>query len=77
MDRGRGREKERLTLLSDEEAVALLEGDAVTGVFVVGGEASRVGRLCDFGAHDLLERVDALAVGVEGVHQMHVGRFMV
>lgn len=34
-------------------------------------------RLCDFGTDNLLERVDALAVGVESVHEMHDGRFEV
>lgn len=31
-------------------------------------------RLSDLAVRDLLERVQAVAVGVEGVHQMHGGR---
>jgi hypothetical protein len=31
-----------------------------------------VRRLCDFGALHLFERIDALALVVESVHQMHV-----
>jgi len=60
-------------LLGDEKTVALLEGDAVSRVLVVGREASRVCGLCDLGASDLLQGVDTLALGIESVHQMHIG----
>lgn len=40
-------------------------------VRVVGREARRVRRVCDAAVDDLLERVDALALGIEGVHEMH------
>lgn len=43
-------------------------------VLVVGRKPGRVCRLCDLGADNFLERVDALASGVEGVHEMHLGR---
>lgn len=47
------------------------------GVFVVGGESCGVSRFGD-GARrsDLLKSVDALSSSVEGVHQMHGGRFV-
>lgn len=45
-------------------------------VLVVRREASRVGGLCDFGAVDLLQGVDTLALAVESVHQMHLGGMM-
>lgn len=41
-------------------------------VLVIGGEASRVSRLCDLCAVDLLQGVDTLALAVESVHKMHV-----
>lgn len=53
------------------------ERHGIPGVFVVGRKSGRVCRLCDFGTDNLLERVDALAVGVESVHEMHDGRFEV
>lgn len=43
----------------------------VPRVLVVGGEAGGVGALGDLVADDLLQRVDALALGVESVHEMH------
>lgn len=43
----------------------------VPGVLVVGRESGRVGGLGDLGASDLLQRVDALAFGIESVHEMH------
>lgn len=48
-------------------------GVDVPGVLVVGREASRVGGLGDLAVVDLLEGVEALARGRQGVHQMHVG----
>jgi len=64
-----------ILLLGDEKTVTLLEGDTVSGVLVVGRKSGRVCRLGDLGTDNLLERVDALAVGVESVHKMHDGRF--
>ena len=46
-------------------------GLGVPGVLVVGREASRVGGLGDLAVVDLLEGVEALARGRQGVHQMH------
>ena len=46
-------------------------GQVVPGVLVVGREASRVGGLRDLAVVDLLEGVEALARGRQGVHQMH------
>lgn len=46
-------------------------GVDVPGVLVVGREASRVGGLGDLAVVDLLEGVEALAGGRQGVHQMH------
>lgn len=53
------------------------QNDSVPGVLVVGREPRWVGRLGDFGAVDLLERVDALALGIESVHKMHDWRYEV
>lgn len=50
---------------------------SVPRVLVVWREPRRVCRLGDFGTGDLLERVDALALGIEGVHKMHDWRFVV
>ena len=50
-----------------------LIGLGVPGVLVVGREASRVGGLGDLAVVDLLEGVEALARGRQGVHQMHGG----
>lgn len=44
------------------------------GPLVVGGEASRVGRLGDLALEDLLEGVGTLARGVDVAHQMHDDR---
>ena len=40
-------------------------------VLVIRRKARRVSRLCDFSGDDFLESVQALAVRVEGVHEMH------
>lgn len=42
-------------------------------VLVVGGEARRVCGFGDFASDHFLERVDALACVIEGVHEMHGG----
>lgn len=45
-------------------------------VLVIGREASRVCGFGDLGALDLLQGVDALALVVESVHQMHIDGWM-
>lgn len=50
-------------------------GASVPRVLVIGREAGRVRRLRDLAVHDLLQRVNALAIGAERVHEMHPGRF--
>jgi hypothetical protein len=62
-----------LTLLGQEELESPLEGDALSRPLVVGGEARRVRRLGDLAVGNLLEGVKTVAVGVEGVHEMHFG----
>lgn len=64
-----------LLLLSQEQVKATLQRDALTRPLVIGGEARRVRRLGDLAVGDLLQGVEAVAVGVEGVHQMHGGLF--
>lgn len=62
-----------LTLLRQEQPVPLLQRHAVAAVLVVWREARRVRGLGHLAAVDLLQRVDALARRVEGVHEMHLG----
>lgn len=45
----------------------------MSAVLVVWGESGRMRRLGDLAGSDLLERIDALAFGIESVHEMHVG----
>lgn len=70
----------KLTLLSDQKTVSLLQGNTMSGVLVVWREASWVSRLGDLkrsspgswlGVSDLLEGVKALALWRKSVHQMH------
>lgn len=65
----------RLTLLCQKKSVALLDGNAVPAVLVVGREAGRVRALGDLSVDDLLQGVDALGRirGVGDVHEMHGG----
>jgi hypothetical protein len=61
------------TLLCQEQAVALLDGDPVPRVLVVGREAGGMRALADLAVDDLFQRVDALGWvrGVGDVHEMH------
>jgi hypothetical protein len=61
------------TLLCQEQAVALLDGDPVPRVLVVGREAGGVRALAHFAVDDLFQRVDALGWvrRVGDVHEMH------
>jgi hypothetical protein len=61
------------TLLCQEQSVALLDGDPVPRVLVVGRKPCWVGRLGDFAVNDLFERVDALGrvLRVGDKHEMH------
>jgi hypothetical protein len=63
----------RLTLLSQQKSVSLLQRHTMSRVLVVRRKASWVRRLGDFARNDLLEGVDTLASGVGGVHKMHLG----
>lgn len=63
-----------LTLLRQEQVKATLQRNALARPLVVGREARRVRRLGDLAVGDLLEGVEAVAAGVEGVHEMHDGR---
>lgn len=60
-----------LTLLSQQKAVSLLKRNTVSRVLVIWREARWVCRLGDLAVVDLLQRVDALAGRVKGVHKMH------
>lgn len=64
-----------LTLLRQKQVKATLQRNALARPLVVGREARRVRRLGDLAVGDLLEGVQAVAAGVEGVHEMHDGRF--
>lgn len=61
------------TLLCQKQSVALLDGDPVPRVLVVGRETSGMRALADFAIDDLLQRVDALGrvLRVGNVHEMH------
>jgi hypothetical protein len=61
------------TLLGQKQSIALLNGNPVPRVLVVGGETGRVRALADFAVDDLLERVDALGrvLRVGDKHEMH------
>lgn len=61
-------------MLGGQEVEALLQGDAFTGELVIRGEASRVSRQggVAIGIH-FLQRVHALALVVDVVHQVHLG----
>lgn len=45
--------------------------DDLPRIFIVRGESGRMCRLRHFVGLDFLQSVDALAVGVEGIHKMH------
>lgn len=62
------------TLLGQEKVEAALESHTLARPLVVGGETSRVSRLCNLAVGDLLEGVEAVALLVESVHQMHFER---
>ena len=64
-----------LTLLSQEKLKSSLESNALARPLVIGREARRVSRLGDLSVGNLLEGVKAVALSVEGVHQMHCGGF--
>lgn len=55
--------------LGQEETKALLQGDTVAGVLVIGGEAGRVGRL-----GDLAGRGDLLLTGNDMINWVHNGQ---
>lgn len=62
-----------LTLLRQQQAEAALQRHPLPGPLVVGREARRVRRLGDLPVGDLLEGVEAVALRVERVHEMHDG----
>lgn len=65
-----------LTLLRQKQVKATLQRNALTRPLIIGRKARRVRRLGDLAVGDLLEGVEAVAAGVEGVHQMHDGRLV-
>lgn len=65
-----------LTLLRQQQSEAALQRHTLAGPLVVGREARGVGRFGDLAVGNLFERVEAVAAGVEGVHQMHFGRIV-
>lgn len=65
-----------ILLLSQEKLKASLESNALARPLVIGGEARGVGGLGDLSLGDLLEGVQAIALGVESVHKMHFGGLM-
>jgi hypothetical protein len=65
-----------LTLLGQEQGKSALQSNTLARPLVVGGDARGVSGLGDLAVGDLLEGVEAVAAGVEGVHQMHSGRLV-
>lgn len=63
--------RERLTQLGKKQTETPLQGNTLARPLVVGREASRVRRLSHLSLGDLLQGVQAGALGVEGVHEMH------
>jgi hypothetical protein len=61
-----------LTLLRNEQAISLLQGNTMSRVFVIWRESSRMRRFSNLSAGNLLECVDAHSIGVERVHEMHL-----
>ena len=71
-DKGeRGKQGGERTLLRQQQPEAPLHRDPLPRPLVVGREPRWVRRLGHLPARHLLERVDALPAGVEGVHEMH------
>ncbi len=61
------------TLLCQKQAIPLFQRHSVSRVFVVRGESGRMCGFRDGSVKDFLQGVDALAVGVFVVHEMHLG----
>jgi hypothetical protein len=64
----------KLTLLGQEQAISLLQRHPMSRVLVVGRKSRRVRRLGHFTGDHLVQGVDALAIGIEGIHEMHAER---
>lgn len=60
-----------LTFLGQKQSISLFQGNAVSGVFIIGRESGRVCRLGDFSTDNLLEGIYALAIGIQSIHEMH------
>jgi len=60
-----------LLQLDQEQAKASLQGDSLSGPLVIGREARWVRRLGDLAVSDLFEGIQAVAIVVESVHEMH------
>lgn len=69
--------KIRLTLLGQEQPVSLLQRHPMSRVLVIRRKSRRVSRLGHFARNDLVQRVNALAIGINGVHKMHFVRYWV
>lgn len=65
------------TLLGQEETETALQRNTLARPLVVGREARRVRRLGHLSVGNLFERVQAVALVVEGVHEMHGGSCVV
>jgi hypothetical protein len=65
----------QLTLLGQEQTIALLDSNPVPRVLVVRGETSGMCALADFAVDDLFKRVNALGwvLWVGDEHEMHAG----
>lgn len=64
------------TLLRKKQSKSLLHGNSLARPFIIGRKASRVRRLCDLAVGYLLKGIQAVAAGVEGVHEMHCGELI-
>lgn len=64
---------EKLTLLRQQQTITLLQRHTVPAVLVIRAEPRRMRTLGHLASIDLLQGVDARALGVKGVHEMHGG----
>lgn len=63
----------QLTLLGQKKGKPPLQRNTLARPLVIWRESRRVRRLGDLSVGDLLERVQAVAIGVESAHEMHFG----
>jgi hypothetical protein len=60
-----------LTLLRQKQSISLLQRNTMSRIFIIRRKPRRMRTLRHFSTGDLLQRIYALAGGIEGVHEMH------